>query len=285
MNEIDYNIRTAIPSDRSRLANLIHFGAYIHQHLDWKPPLDWIGSKPYLLAEREDDLFAAMACPPDLPDITWIRLFAIRSQFNVMHAWKFLWKAANEELSEIGKIRVAAISLQSWFNELLEESEFEHSDNVIVLMWETTTPLPKPATTSITIRPMMQEDLEIIEEIDHDAFGPVWKNSLESLGLAFQQSSVASVAERGNEIIGYQYSTSSSMGGHLARLAVKTSMQGKGIGYLLVHQVLSQFSKQGIRHVTVNTQEKNVASLALYSKAGFSITGEFYRVYLYNFNQ
>ena len=38
----------------------------------------------------------------------------------------------------------------------------------------------------------------------------------------------------GDEIVGYQYSTSSSMGGHLARLAVKKSMQGKGIGYLLV---------------------------------------------------
>jgi ribosomal protein S18 acetylase RimI-like enzyme len=75
------------------------------------------------------------------------------------------------------------------------------------------------------------------------------------------------------------------MGGHLARLAVKTTMQGKGIGYLLVHQLLSQFSKQGIKHVTVNTQQNNVASLGLYSKAGFTVTGESYRVYLHNFNQ
>jgi ribosomal protein S18 acetylase RimI-like enzyme len=285
MNEIDYNIRTAIPSDRSRLANLIHFGAYIHQHLDWKPPLDWIGNKPYLLVEREGDLFATLACPPDLPEITWIRLFAVNTLINVGQAWELLWEAANDELSQIGKIRVAAISLQSWFNELLEESEFEHSDNVIVLMWERTTPFPKPDPVNITIRPMIPEDLEIIEKIDHEAFGPIWKNSLESLELAFQQSSLASVAERGGEIVGYQYSTSSAMGGHLARLAVKTSMQGKGIGYLLVHQVLSQFSKQGFRHVTVNTQEKNFASLGLYSKAGFSITGESYRVYQHNINQ
>jgi ribosomal protein S18 acetylase RimI-like enzyme len=91
------------------------------------------------------------------------------------------------------------------------------------------------------------------------------------------------VAENGNEIVGYQYSTSSAMGGHLARLAVKKSMQGNGVGYLLVHQVLNQFSKQGVRHVTVNTQEKNIASLSLYSKAGFSITGESYRVYQHKF--
>ena len=282
MDEIDYTILTAMPSDRSRLANLIHFGAYIHQHLDWKPPLDWIGSKPYLLVEKGGDLFATLACPPDLPEITWIRLFAANSLVNVGRAWRLLWEAANEELSQIRKIRVVAISLQSWFNELLEESEFEHSDNVIVLMWERATSFPKPAHASFTIRPMMPEDLEIIEVIDHDAFGLVWKNSLDSLELAFQQSSLASVAEIGDEIVGYQYSTSSAMGGHLARLAVKTSMQGQGIGYLLVHHVLNQFSKQGVRHVTVNTQEKNIASLALYSKASFSITGESYRVYQHN---
>jgi ribosomal protein S18 acetylase RimI-like enzyme len=128
----------------------------------------------------------------------------------------------------------------------------------------------------------MPEDLKIIEKIDHESFGPVWKNSLESLELAFQQSILASVAELGNEIVGYQYSTSSAMGVHLARLAVKTSVQGKGIGYLLVHQLLHQFRKQGVRHVTVNTQQNNVASLALYSKAGFTITGESYRVYQHN---
>lgn len=279
MNEIDYIIRPALSSDRSRLANLIHFGAYIHQHLDWKPALDWIGSSPYLLVEKGGELFATLACPPDLPEITWIRLFAVSSLINVSQAWELLWKAVNKELSQIGKIRVAAISLQSWFNELLEAGGFEHTDNVIVLMWERSTAIPKPISAGIDIRPMMPEDLERITEIDHEAFGTVWKNSLESLELAYQQASLASVAENEEKIVGYQYSTSSAMGGHLARLAVRTSMQGQGIGYLLVHQVLSHFSKQGVRHVTVNTQQNNVASLALYEKAGFTITGESYRVY------
>jgi ribosomal protein S18 acetylase RimI-like enzyme len=282
MDEIDYNIRSALSTDRSRLENLIHFGSYIHQHLDWKPPLDWIGSKPYLLLEKDGDLFATLACPPDLPEMTWIRLFAANSLINVSRAWRLLWEATFRELSRIGKIQVAAISLQGWFNELLEGSGFEHTDNVVVLMWERPTPIPEPGSIKISIRPMMLEDLRVIEKIDHDAFGMVWKNSLESLELAFQQSSLATVAESGNEIVGYQCSTSSSMGGHLARLAVKTSMQGNGIGYLLLHQVLSQFSSQGVKHVTVNTQQNNTASLALYLKAGFALTGESYRVYQHN---
>jgi ribosomal protein S18 acetylase RimI-like enzyme len=278
-DEIDYIIRTALPDDRSHLANMIHFGAYIHQHLDWKPALDWIGSSPYLVLEKKQDLCAALACPPDLPDITWIRLFVATSTIDVRHAWELLWQAAEEEIRQLGKIRVAVISLQSWLNGLLEISQFEHMDNVIVLMWDRTNTLAQPDQSDITIRLMMPEDLTMILDIDHAAFGEVWKNSLESLELAYQQSSLATIAELGNEIVGYQYSTASTMGGHLARLAVKPSMQGKGIGYLLVHQALNQFKKQGFRHVTVNTQQNNTASLALYSKAGFSLTGESYRVY------
>jgi ribosomal protein S18 acetylase RimI-like enzyme len=279
MNEIDYTIRTARSTDRSRLANLIHFGSHIHQHLDWKPVLDWIGSTPYLVVERNRELFATLACPPDLPDITWIRLFAVSPSINVRLAWELLWQATQEEIAKIGKIRVAAISLQGWLNGLLEASMFMHLDNVIVLMWDRATNLPEPAPTEITIRSMLPEDLETVQFIDHDAFGAVWKNSMESLELAYQQASIATVAEYKDEIVGYQYSTVSAMGGHLARLAVKTSMQGRGIGYLLVHQVLNQFRRQGFKHVTVNTQQNNSASLALYSKAGFTLTGESYRVY------
>jgi len=281
MDGIGYNIRNATTSDRSRLANLIHFSPYIHQHLDWKPPLEWIGRRPYLLLEKKGSLLAALACPPDLPEITWIRLFTASTNIAANEAWKLLWDAAADELSQDGGFAIAALSLQGWFNELLDESDFAHTDDVIVLMWDSSRPYPKPKSSDITIRPMMPEDLPTITLIDNAAFGLEWRNSLESLELAFQQSSMARVAEAGEEIVGYQCSTSSVMGGHLARLAVKPGMQGKGIGYLLVYDVLQYFQKQGVTHVTVNTQQNNTTSLALYAKAGFCTTGESYRVYQY----
>ncbi len=281
MDEIGLHIRNASSSDRSRLANLIHFSPYIHQHLDWKPPLEWIGRTPYLLIEKGGALLAALACPPDLPEMTWIRLFAVSSNLQVMKAWQMLWEAALNELTEGGMNRIAALSLQGWFNEMLEESKFSNTDNVIVLMWERNADFPTPRTAGITIRPMISEDLSTIVAIDNSAFGLEWRNSLEALELAFQQSSLARVAESEEEIVGYQYSTTGMMGGHLARLAVKPSKQGQGIGYFLVHDVLQHFKKQGISQVTVNTQQKNTTSLALYAKAGFTITGESYRVYQY----
>ncbi len=67
----------------------------------------------------------------------------------------------------------------------------------------------------------------------------------------------------------------------MARLAVKGANQGKGVGYLLVHDVINHFKMIHSMNVTVNTQESNTASLALYANAGFKSTGESYRVYKY----
>jgi len=87
------------------------------------------------------------------------------------------------------------------------------------------------------------------------------------------------VAEDDGQLLGYQISTATTMGGHLARLAVHPAAQGGGIGYALVHDMLSQFTRRGARQVTVNTQQDNLVSLALYQKAGFKRTGEEYPVY------
>ena len=281
MYQVDFKIRAATITDRQRLANLIHFGMYVHRHLDWKPPLEWIGNQPYLVAEKNGELLAALACPPDLPEIAWIRLFAVVPDVPIDSIWQKLWSAAQKQLYAQGKIRVAAIALQNWFNELLEASGFDHTHNVIVLMWERGTLYPQPKATGVTIRPMCLEDLEHIQEIDKSAFSLEWQNSNDSLELAFLQASFATVAEINDEVVGYQISTSGTLGAHLARLAVCQAMQGKGIGYILVSDLLHQFQQRGVMHVTVNTQQNNVASLALYAKAGFKITGETYRVYQY----
>ncbi len=282
MSDSENIIRAVQGTDRSRLAMLIHFGTHIHQHLDWKTALDWIGSNPYLLVENNREVLASIACIPELPEIAWIRLFACSALISSSRAWELLWEATQEALRESGSTVVAAISLQNWFNEILNTSRFTHTDDVVVLVCEKPTKLPVATTKLCLIRPMLPEDMQTVTEIDHAAFDPIWRNSQDSLELAYQQSSMMSVAEWDDQIVGYQFSTMSAMGGHLARLAVRPSMQGKGIGYLLVNDVLSQFSKLGSAYVTVNTQKKNTASLALYSKAGFNLTGEAYRVYRYN---
>jgi ribosomal-protein-alanine N-acetyltransferase len=128
---------------------------------------------------------------------------------------------------------------------------------------------------------MEVEDLYAVEEVDKAAFGPIWQNSYSGLELAYQQSAVSTVAEIGRKIIGYQISTATAMGGHLARLAVQPDFQGQGIGYELVQDLLAQFKRRGAMTVTVNTQHNNATSLSLYHRTGFMATGEEYPVYQY----
>lgn len=274
------SIRSATEGDRQGLANLLHFETLVHRHLDWRPPLEWIGYSPYLIAERNGELVAALACPPDPPQVAWIRLFAISSVFPAARAWQELWPEARKMLVNASEARVAAvIPLQRWFRNLLDRGDFTFTHSVQVLTWANGEVPPSRQADKIWIRPMMDEDLLAVEAVDRSAFGPIWQNSYSGLELAYLQSAVSTVAETDGRIIGYQISTATPMGGHLARLAVHPDFQGKGIGYDLVQDLLAQFKRRGALSVTVNTQHNNTTSLSLYHKTGFRPTGEEYPVY------
>jgi ribosomal protein S18 acetylase RimI-like enzyme len=281
--QINLSIRTAREEDRQRLANLIHFETLVHRHLDWRPPLDWIGSEPYLVAEKDRELIAALACPPDPPEIAWIRLFAVSSGTNTREAWTALWSLARSRLAIAKGITVAAIPLQDWFARLLRGSGFVPTTEVIMLLWKGGKLPADRKTQAATIRPMNLDDLSYVEELDHLAFKPLWRNSRQALELAYRQAAVATVAEKEHQIIAYEISTANHLGGHLARLAVHPHYQSLGIGYALLRDMLAQFERRGAKHVSVNTQSDNHTSLALYKKAGFHETGEDFSVYEYNF--
>jgi len=281
VTQINLSIRTANGKDRQRLANLIHFETFVHRHLDWRLPLDWIDCHPYLIAERGQQLVAALACPPDPPDVAWIRLFAVDSEGEMAEAWYALWPQACQLLKQLPKIRIAAIPLQDWFRQLLIASQFILTNQVIMLSWERDRLPPTRESPPVRIRPMMLDDLPSIEILDAAAFAPLWHNSYASLEIAFRQAVLASVAELDGTIVAYQISTGTQTGGHLARLATQPPYQSRGIGSVLLGDTLTQFSRRGAQRVTVNTQQDNLSSIALYEKAGFKRTGESYPVYLY----
>lgn len=274
------SVRSANEGDKRSLANLIHFETYVHRHLDWRTPLEWIGSHPFIVSEKDGHILGALACPPDPPNIAWIRLFAVSSRIQLQDGWRILWDETRSILLRNDSIKILAIPLQDWFRKLLVHSQFEKIREVVVLVWENGIFDEKPRD-DITIRPMNFSDLPTIYEIDRSAFDDEWRNSNESIEVAFRQASIATVAGFDDEILGYQISTGGTLGGHLARLAVRTDDQRKGIGYSLVYDLLKQFEKRGVSRITVNTQQDNTASLKLYRKAGFKNSGEIFPVYQY----
>lgn len=281
MVNLGLSVRRATPQDQSRIANLIYFEPNVHRHLDWRSPLDWLGSPEYWVAEVHGSIAAALACPPDPKEIAWLRLFARSSLLSLSDAWNGLWQTAIAEFAERPNLSIAAISLQPWFENLLLDSGFELNARVVVLQHSGNIPEIRPFPTEYILRPMANTDLEAVAELDANSFAPLWQNSLGALQHAYTQSGIATVLEYEGEIIAYQISTRSPFGAHLARLAVHPGYQGKGIGYLLVQNLIQQTIRQGVKRVTVNTQSDNSSSLALYEKMGFFLTGEQYPVYTY----
>jgi ribosomal protein S18 acetylase RimI-like enzyme len=277
--DVDVRVRSAAFTDQRQLSSLIHFSSQVHRHLDWRDPLDWIGSPPFLVLETQRQMIAALACPPDPPRVAWIRLFANAGKIPAQESWRMLWEAARLELLGLGSITAAAIVLQDWFHDLLTSSGFATRQSIVMLRREEGEPLQPGPLAGTGIRPMMPYDLSAVAEVDAAAFEPLWQNSYDALRRAYPQAVLASVAEREEKVVGYQISTRNPLGAHLARLAVRPEVQGEGIGRALLADLFQSAAKRGISRLTVNTQSDNAASLRLYRKTGFHEMNERYPVY------
>jgi len=274
-------IRPVGKGDYSVLSGLLSTESHVHRHLDWRQPLEWLGSQPFLVTERGHEIRGVLACPPDPDGVCWIRLFAAFDRLSRGQIWNRLLDAVLSRLDGNPHPLLAAIALNDWFERLLQGSGFHNQQDIVVLEWVGPLPPPQQYDPAITIREMNIDDLPEVHNLDTAAFHRLWQNSEEMLRVAFEQSATATVAVLDGTILGYQISTSVPLSGHLARLAVHPDIQRSHIGYALVYDVLTYFKDHRAWRVTVNTQSDNLASLALYRKAGFRATGERFRVYLH----
>lgn len=282
---LQLNVRPATLQDRQSISSLIFLQHHIHRHLDWRHPLDWLGSPYFWLLEEDGRLLAALACPPDPPGVAWMRLFVFSAQLSAQDAWSALWKVARDEIAGDGGALVAVIVMQSWMSDLLVQSNFTSAQKIVMLEHRVRPVVQPDLPPGMVLRPMQSSDLPAVEELDGDAFDLLWHISLDSLQRAYSQSVVASVIESGRRLLGYQLSTGKPSGAHLARLAVRKEAQGLGLGAALVFDLIGQMRQKGADLISVNTQDDNRTSLALYQRIGFLRTGEAYPVYCYRVDQ
>jgi ribosomal protein S18 acetylase RimI-like enzyme len=277
-----YSLRRAEQKDRALLTRFLNSPAYSHRHLDWREPLDWIGSQPYWILENNYEVEAVLACPADPPDVAWIRLFAVAARTSPSWSWSILSERAINDLAETHPdAAMVSLGLQEWFSDLLLLNKFDHHQDIIVLSFEGPVPPPPQAMEGLFLRQMQPDDLESVAVVDNLSFESIWRLSAEDLRRAYERSSYNTVVELDGEIIGYQMSALNGFNAHLARLAVHPSIQRRRIGFWLVQNVLQHFiGSHGSWGVTLNTQDNNSASLALYKHIGFHLTGERFPVYV-----
>jgi len=273
-------VRPASLDDHQRISNLIFFETRLHRHLDWRSPLDWLGAPFYWTLDDGRQIVAALACPEEMEGVAWVRLFVHAGGWSAENAWTALWQTAKDEIARAGGSRVAVIAMQTWFQQALINSGFESRQSIVMLEWQY-----QPwggSEADVSIRMMTEADLPEVERVDAESFNLLWRNSLETLRRAFTQSLIPTVAENENGIVGYQLSTGGGLRAHLARLAVRPSAQGRGVGRALLSDLFAKLVNNGVYKLSVNTQHDNFVSLRLYQKTGFIRTGEQYPVYVFD---
>lgn len=280
----DMSIIEAEQKNHSQLAAFLNQNNRIHRHLDWLSALDWIGSHPYPIEFSDHQLQAVLCATPENDQVAWVRVFGVRKDLSAGEHWNRLLPRAIQKLRDMEISYLAGLALHPWFEALLTDAGFANLQNIIVLEWQGKFPEITLHDSGIEIRPMQPEDLVLVERLDRLAFPPLWQNSLVGLSKAYRQTGISTVALIDDEIVGYQISTSMTIYGHLARLAVHPEYQRKGIASSLLFDLLRQFRMRGIWQITVNTQSDNEPSFNLYKKFKFRRTHEAFRVYQLTLN-
>lgn len=271
------------PADHGHVLWLFHYTPRQHLHLDWHSLEQWLpdpalccrvlrgagGQVSLLVGATINGLEEAPGCR-----VAWLRFLLPGQGDEDDRLLDGLWEALRADLIARGVQQVGILLLQGWLTGLVARWGFAPAHSVITLR-RLGGPLPAEPDPPYAIREVAHEDdLDVAAAIDAQAFEPLWRYNRATLRIAMSQAATFSLLERGGEALGYQLSTVHGDTGHLARLAVLPTEQGKGLGKLLVGSMLRFMLMRGISAVTVNTQSDNTRSQRLYRRLGFERIGE-----------
>jgi len=204
--------------------------------------------------------------------VSWLRLVAVTNDTAAKPVLSALLDAITAELRAQTCHTVLVMVTRPWLAEYLPALGFTHHDDVVTFRRDAGK-LPARPPASVTIHPVTNADTSTLLKIDHSAFAPPWRLTSEEMLQALRLAHCSTAALRDAQIVGYQLSTGHHQAGHLARLAVIPSMQGQGIGSVLVHDLIQRLARQNIHTLTVNTQLSNRHSQSIYTRYGFTRNG------------
>lgn len=282
-------VRRATPGDAAAIQRLLKMGVYVHLHIDWRLPGEWLSRPGFVLFEQEnkasrDDkdrspVTACLAVAAEPPPAAWVRVAAVDShagygQTSAMFA--DILDSLDPAVDEI-----AWFLSDYWPLHWLERLGFVPVSEVVGFRKEGLHVPSFDMPADIVIRPLLMVDLPELAAMETAAFEPRWRHSASDLSLAWRHSICFTVALIGDMPVGYQFSTGGGGNAHLSRMTVHPDWQGRGIGAALLANAIESYRLQNVQTITLNTQSDNVASRRLYERFGFSPTGFSYPIWSY----
>ena len=138
-----------------------------------------------------------------------------------------------------------------------------------------------PGIVISRVESLSESELDSLTTVDWNSFPWLWRNSVEEFKEYFSQTGVEIFMMRAEGgPIGYLGLTVFPGWGHVDRLAIVRSEQGKGFGRMLTEFAINRLVSLGAVRIGLSTQQRNDRSQALYSGLGFrrQVSGD-YRIY------
>jgi len=134
------------------------------------------------------------------------------------------------------------------------------------------------------LRELRPSDIDGLMVIERAVFPTPWKASayeyeISRNRLAHYQALLAQVADRPQQLIGYAGTWTLVDELHISTIAVDKAWQGKGLGELLLLNLLTLAYAWPVTMVTLEVRRGNMTAQSLYNKYRFEVVGKRRRYY------
>jgi [ribosomal protein S18]-alanine N-acetyltransferase len=121
------------------------------------------------------------------------------------------------------------------------------------------------------IRPMRDEDLDVVWAIERRAYDYPWSRGIfiDCLRVPY----VCEILEEGGQVLGYAIMSLGGDEAHLLNLCLDESAQGRGLGKLVLDHLMHRATLEGVRVLYLEVRPSNARAIKLYLRAGFARIG------------
>lgn len=127
-------------------------------------------------------------------------------------------------------------------------------------------------TDQVALRDMTAEDIDAVVTIERASYSVPWSEAT-FRGLLRRRDAELVVAQAGREVAGYAAFWCVVDQGELGNVAVAEAWRGRGLGALLVADVVRRAARRGIRELFLEVRPSNTVARSLYERFGFAPAG------------
>lgn len=138
-------------------------------------------------------------------------------------------------------------------------------------------PQPAPVDAAASLRPMREDDLDAVMEIEARAYPFPWTQGI--FGDCLHAGYPMWVQEQAGRLVGYGVLSIAAGEAHVLNLCTAPGHEGRGLGTRMLQALLRVARGQRAQRVFLEVRPSNPRAIALYERSGFNEIGRRPRYY------